>query len=130
VEGETLKAKVIKGGPVEASEIIAIGAQIADALDAAHTKGLIPRDIKSANTMTPPRGQVKVLDFGLAKRTIPSGDSASEATHDGTVVGTAAYMSPEQALGCTLDARSDLFSFGVVLYELATGHLPFAGLTE
>jgi predicted ATPase/Tfp pilus assembly protein PilF len=130
VEGETLKAMVLRRGPVEAPEIIAIGAQIADALDAAHTKGIVHRDIKSSNIMITPRGQVKVLDFGLAKRTISAGDSTSEGTHEGTALGTAAYMSPEQALGRTLDARSDLFSLGVVLYELATGHLPFAGLTE
>jgi predicted ATPase/predicted Ser/Thr protein kinase len=129
VEGETLKAKVARG-PVEASEVVTIAGQIADALDAAHAKGVIHRDIKSSNIMLTPRGQVKVLDFGLAKQTAADEDLTWDATREGAVMGTPAYMSPEQALGRIVDARSDLFSLGVVLYELAAGQLPFVASTK
>src|SRR5262245_10401415 len=132
VEGQTLAAK-INGQPLETTEIVEIGLQIADALDEAHGKGITHRDIKPANVMLTARGQVKVLDFGLAKITQPSAQvvasdtSTTEKTAPGVVMGTVPYMSPEQALGRDVDHRSDLFSLGVLLYEMATGRLPFAG---
>lgn len=131
VEGQTLAAK-INGQPLAVSEIVEIGIQIADALDEAHGKGITHRDIKPANVMLTPRGQVKVLDFGLAKIARPAQPITSEIstlakTAPGVVMGTVPYMSPEQALGREVDQRSDLFSLGVVLYEMATGRLPFAG---
>jgi predicted ATPase len=132
VEGMTLSAR-ITSGPFDPEELVRVGRQVAHALHAAHTAGIIHRDIKSSNIMIMPNGHVKVLDFGLAKRT--SGDHAAAnhstwaATRTGLVVGTVPYMSPEQVLGRPLDHRSDLFSFGVVLYEMATGQRPFDGLT-
>ena len=130
VEGQTLAAK-INGTPLAINEILELGSQIADALDEAHSKGITHRDIKPANVMLTPRGQVKVLDFGLAKITRPqsidSNISTLAKTQSGVVMGTVPYMSPEQALGREVDQRSDLFSLGVVLYEMATGHSPFAG---
>ncbi|NOT62830.1 MAG: serine/threonine-protein kinase, partial [Acidobacteria bacterium] len=129
VEGQTLAAK-INGAPLLLADLVAIGSQIADALDEAHGKGITHRDIKPANVMLNERGQVKVLDFGLAKvahsELLPKADD-SETTTPGLVLGTVSYMSPEQALGRDVDHRSDLFSLGVVLYEMATGRLPFAG---
>ena len=132
IEGQTLDAH-IGGAPLPLAEAIAIAIQVADALDAAHAKGIVHRDIKPANIMIAPRGHVSVLDFGLAKMRAPGGVSgASRAatqflTDPGMVMGTVHYMSPEQALGREADARSDLFSLGVVLYEMVTGRLPYSG---
>ncbi len=132
VEGQTLAAK-INGHPLEVSEIVEIGSRIADALDEAHGKRIAHRDIKPANVMLNERGQVKVLDFGLAKITRPSAQAIASDTSTlaetapGVVMGTVPYMSPEQALGREVDYRSDLFSLGVVLYEMATGRVPFSG---
>ena len=132
VEGRTLDA-ALKHGPLEALRVIEVAAQVADALDAAHAHGIVHRDIKPANISVNERGQVKVLDFGLAKRMQhDSGDKAAATaqmvqTETGLVLGTPSYMSPEQALGQALDPRSDLFSLGVVLYELTTGQRPFTG---
>jgi len=130
VEGQTLAAR-INGQPLAIQEVVDISLQIADALDEAHRKGIIHRDIKSANVMLTPRRQVKVLDFGLAKiaqpQSIDSDISTLAKTQSGVVMGTVPYMSPEQALGREIDHRSDLFSLGVVLYEMVTGRLPFAG---
>jgi predicted ATPase/predicted Ser/Thr protein kinase len=131
VEGETLKAKVARG-PLDPTAIIKVATQIAGALEVAHSAGIVHRDIKSSNIVITPRGHAKVLDFGLAKR-MTSAETLSrdptEATEAGVVMGTLSYMSPEQAFGRPLDHRSDLFSLGVVLYEMATGRLPFCGAT-
>lgn len=128
VEGETLRDRIAHG-PLGASEVIDIALQLFDALEEAHGKGIVHRDLKSANVMLTSRGRVKVLDFGLAKRVVA--EAAGAPTHvntaEGVIVGTVHYMSPEQALGRTVDVRSDIFSSGVVLYELLTGRLPFAG---
>jgi eukaryotic-like serine/threonine-protein kinase len=132
IEGQTLAAR-INAHPLAASEIVEIGSQITDALVEAHDKGITHRDIKPTNVMFTPRGQVKVLDFGLAKITqfspqaVARDISTMAKTASGVVMGTVPYMSPEQALGREVDYRSDLFSLGVVLYEMATGRLPFSG---
>ena len=134
VEGEPLSVRISRG-PLPLSELLSLGAQVADALDDAHSKGIVHRDIKPSNLMLTPRGYVKVLDFGLAKLETTHGqdqthhDETQLITNAGVVMGTVAYMSPEQALGRALDHRTDLFSLGVVLYEMATGRLPFSGAT-
>jgi Tol biopolymer transport system component/predicted Ser/Thr protein kinase len=128
LEGQTLRQR-IAGKPLKPAEVVELGIQIADALDAAHSKGIVHRDIKPANIFVIKSGQAKVLDFGLAKL-VAVGPDASTVTRAGVVAGTPAYMSPEQARGEELDARTDLFSFGAVLHEMATGKLPFPSTAE
>ncbi len=140
IEGETL-AERIRRGPFELASLLELGTQIADALESAHAKGIVHRDLKPANIFVTPRGQAKILDFGLAKieRARPLGGEHSEAptavqpnelTSAGSTLGTVSYMSPEQARGQLTDARTDLFSLGTVLYQMATGVLPFQGETS
>ncbi len=131
VDGELLSRRASRG-PLPLRDAVQAGIQVADALDEAHTRGIIHRDIKSANLMRTERGLVKVLDFGLAKILPQRSASTSrkpQMTVAGMVIGTVSYMAPEQALGQAVDHRSDLFSLGVVLFELLTGRMPFEGTT-
>jgi TolB-like protein len=138
---ELIKGKPLKqscsGTPMAAAAVLELGVQIADALDAAHSKGIVHRDLKAANIFVNERGQAKVMDFGLAKMTLKAEAAAAadatrtnDLTLTGSLIGTVSYMSPEQILGKELDTRTDLFSFGVLLYEMATGALPFTGETH
>src|ERR1700728_1245696 len=138
VPGETLAERIKRGGAIPEDETLTIARQMAEALEAAHEKAIIHRDLKPANVKVTPDGNVKVLDFGLAKAFVDEGSSQDLAnsptmsgarTMQGVTLGTAAYMSPEQARGKSVDKRADVWAFGVVLYEMLTGQQPFVGET-
>ena len=138
VEGETLSASLARTGALPINVLLKTAVQVAEGLAEAHSRRIVHRDLKPQNVMLGPEGRVKILDFGLAKPLGPTDDAAmsaaatqsAELTREGRVLGTAAYMSPEQAQGRRVDARSDVFSFGTMLYQMATGQRPFDGETD
>jgi eukaryotic-like serine/threonine-protein kinase len=125
VEGPTLRQLIHDTGGLPVRDVVKLGTQVADALDAAHRAGLVHRDVKPANVLVPPRGPVKVTDFGIAKAA-----GTDDLTKTGTVMGTARYLAPEQVSGKPTDARTDVYALGLLLFECLTGHVPFGGDTD